>query len=50
MATNSTTWTHIRRTDATEQFDPFFFICRSPKRALSAPFDVLIFTSGPAVS
>ncbi|MBR0826155.1 hypothetical protein JQ596_11445 [Bradyrhizobium manausense] len=28
---------YIRRMDATEQFDRFFFICHSPKGALSAP-------------
>ncbi|WP_439364434.1 hypothetical protein ACNJYD_32605 [Bradyrhizobium sp. DASA03005] len=26
--------------DATEQFDRFFFICHSPKGALSAPDDL----------
>ncbi|RXH41895.1 hypothetical protein [Bradyrhizobium zhanjiangense] len=30
---------YIRRTDAAEQFDRFFFICHSPKGALSAPDD-----------
>ncbi|MDA9499478.1 hypothetical protein XI05_18820 [Bradyrhizobium sp. CCBAU 11357] len=30
---------YIRRMDATEQFDRFFFICPSPSGALSAPDD-----------
>ncbi|MCA1471257.1 hypothetical protein I6F09_25675 [Bradyrhizobium sp. IC3195] len=38
-ASQKTLDAYIRRMDATEQFDRFFFICHSPKGALSAPDD-----------
>ncbi|OPY94244.1 hypothetical protein A5906_14935 [Bradyrhizobium sacchari] len=34
-ASQKTLDAYIRRMDATEQFDRFFFICHSPKRALT---------------
>jgi hypothetical protein len=38
-ASQKTLDAYIERMDATEQFDRFFFICRSPKGSLNAPAD-----------
>jgi hypothetical protein len=39
VASQKTLDSYITRTDETEQFDRFFFICHSPKGTLSAPED-----------